>query len=494
MKAIMVLFDSLNRHLLPPYGPSFVQAPNFTRLAERSVTFDNAWIGSMPCMPARRDLHTGRPTFLHRSWGPLEPFDDSMPALLSRSGVHTHLVSDHYHYWEAGGATYHTQYDTWEFCRGQEGDPWKGEVKGSELPKFVGNHPPYRQKLMRQDWINRQYMQTEAEHPQTLTFEKGLEFIRTNREAGRWMLQIEAFDPHEPFFSPDAYRQLYPHDYRGDHFDWIPYDQVRESPDEVEHARMEYAALVSMCDAYLGKVLDAMDEYGLWDDTMLIVSTDHGLLLGEHDWWAKNTMPFYNEIARIPLFVWDPRSGCQGERRSGLVQWIDLAPTMLDYFNVAIPENMTGIPLSEVLAAERPAREAVLFGLHGAHANVTDGRYVYMRAPVRPDNTPLYNYTLMPCHMAGMFAEEELRQLELAEPFAFTKGIRTMRIPSRGHMQAHAFGTLLFDIEADPAQRQPIADPAIESRMKRTLIALMRELDAPREQYERLGLADGGED
>ncbi|PRX61969.1 sulfatase-like protein [Cohnella sp. SGD-V74] len=67
--------------------------PAFSRLADKSVTFDNHWVGSMPCMPARRDLLTGRYNFLHRSWGPLEPFDDSLPALLRKQGVYSHLVS-----------------------------------------------------------------------------------------------------------------------------------------------------------------------------------------------------------------------------------------------------------------------------------------------------------------------------------------------------------------------------------------------------------------
>ncbi|MBN1874690.1 MAG: sulfatase-like hydrolase/transferase, partial [Anaerolineae bacterium] len=102
-KAIMVMFDSLNRRMLPPYGCDWVHAPNFQRLAERAVTFTNSYVGSMPCMPARRELHTGRYNFLHRSWGPLEPFDDSAPEILKHNGVYTHLVSDHYHYWEEGG-------------------------------------------------------------------------------------------------------------------------------------------------------------------------------------------------------------------------------------------------------------------------------------------------------------------------------------------------------------------------------------------------------
>ena len=73
MKAIMVMFDSLNRHMLPPYGCDWTHAPNFQRLAEKTLTFDTSYVCSMPCMPARRDFHTGRPNFLHRSWGPSSP-------------------------------------------------------------------------------------------------------------------------------------------------------------------------------------------------------------------------------------------------------------------------------------------------------------------------------------------------------------------------------------------------------------------------------------
>ena len=82
MKAVFILFDSLNRLMLEPYGSTLFPTPNFSRLAEKSVTFDKHYVGSMPCMPARRDMQSGRHSFLHRSWGPLEPFDNSFPEIL----------------------------------------------------------------------------------------------------------------------------------------------------------------------------------------------------------------------------------------------------------------------------------------------------------------------------------------------------------------------------------------------------------------------------
>jgi arylsulfatase A-like enzyme len=412
-----------------------------------------------------------------------------MPAILREHGVYSHLVSDHYHYWEPGGATYHSQYSTWDFVRGQEGDPWKGEIADPDIPEHVGHYDGYRSRLFRQDWINRKYLAEEEKHPQAETFTRGIEFIRTNRDEDRWLLQIEAFDPHEPFFSPKAYKDLYPHDYTGKHFDWPQYQKVEETREEVEHCKYEYAALLSMCDTYLGRVMDVMDEYNLWQDTMLIVTTDHGFLLGEHDWWAKNIMPFYNEIARTPLFVWDPRNGRKNTRCTQLTQMIDLAPTLLDYFGASVPPDMQGISLLTAMESKEPTREAVLFGIHGAHVNCTDGKYVYMRAPVHPDNSPLYNYTLMPSHMASMFTPAELQQLELAEPFSFTKGVRTLKIKASSYIPAHRFGTLLYDLTADPGQKQPILDSAAEERMIGHMTRLMKEHEAPVEQYGRLGLA-----
>lgn len=487
MKAIMVMFDTLNRRLLPPYGAEWTHAPNFTRLAERTATFDTCYAGSMPCMPARRELHTGRHNFLHRGWGPLEPFDDSMPQLLGESGVYTHLVTDHQHYWEDGGATYHGRYRTFEFFRGQEGDAWKGHVAHPYIPDSIRAR---RGEAWRQDWVNRQYLTDEADHPQTRTFDAGLEFLHTNGAEDNWFLQIETFDPHEPFFSYARHKQHYPHAYDGPHFDWPDYKRATESDDEIEHARLEYAALLTMCDRSLGRVLDKMDELALWDDTLLIVCTDHGLLLGEHGWWGKNVQPWYDETIHTPLFVWDPRSRVQGERRQSLVQTVDFAPTLLEYFGVERTPDMQGLPLRQTVADDTPVREAGLFGAFGGHVSVTDGRYVYMRACANPSNQPLHEHTLMPTHMRGLFSPAELSDAELVTPstFAFTKEAPLLKV--RGHAMAnpYAFGTLLFDLESDPRQEHPLLDDHLELRMTALLLEMLRAADAPLGQYERLGL------
>ena len=511
MKAVMVMFDSLNRRMLEPYGCDWVHTPNFRRLAQRSVTFDRSYVCSMPCMPARRDLHTGRPNFLHRSWGPIEPFDDSMPHMLKQAGVHTHLATDHQHYWEDGGCTFHQRYSTFEFIRGQEGDKWHPVVGGvAPDERAYGRNAAGKSSdnIEWQDRVNRRFMPTDADHPQTHTFAAGLRFLDLNHDADRWFLQIETFDPHEPFFTHRQWKDRYAEHFDlwaktdGRLWDWPGYEEVRDEHTRamVEHMRHEYAALVSKCDHHLGEVLDAFDRHNLWEDTMLIVCTDHGFLLGEHDWWAKMRMPWWNELANTPLFVWDPRSGKRGERREALVQpAIDIAPTVLRYFGVEPTGDMTGRDLAAAVDRDAQVREAAIYGVHGGHVNVTDGRYVYMRAPASPDNRPLFEYTLMPTHMKHPFAPAELAasRVELSPGFSFTKGCALLKVGDRASIQANTkgwttaamrYGTLLYDLEQDPGQTQPIDDDAVERRMSEHLIACMKACDAPAEQYERLGL------
>lgn len=501
-RCVVVMYDTLCRHFMPSYGNEWIQAPNFKRLAARAVQFQNFYVGSMPCMPARREMHTGRYNFLHRSWGPLEPFDDSMPEILDRHGVHSHKVTDHHHYWEDGGATYHQRYTTFDLVRGQEGDKWIGDVAKLRDPQYSADRWPEQQRLrmQKQDNINREHMTRAQLQPQHRTFDLGLEFIERNKDVDNWFLQIETFDPHEPFFTQEEFQDLYPHEYDGPAFDWPPYREVREDEQTVGHMRYMYAALVTFCDQQLGRVLDAFDRYNLWEDTLLLVNTDHGFLMGEHDWWAKVMTPFFQEIAHIPFWAYDPRCPDQANTQSdALAQTIDLAPTILDFFGIETPADMQGKPIIGAMAGTDRLRASSLYGVMGGQVNVTDGQYVYMRAHVTEDNAPLNDYTLMPTHMRSLFSVRELQTWEKHEGFSFLKGCPVMRIPTRTPRtflrEDHPVGrgkraTLLFDIAADPGQTNPLTDIDIEMRMIRLMLMEMARNECPSEQYERLGLPE----
>lgn len=484
------MFDSLNRRFLPNFGCEWTKMPNFMRLAEKTLTFDNFYGASMPCMPARRELHTGRYNFLHRSWTPMEPFDESVIVNLKKAGVYTHIVTDHFHYWEDGGSGYLTKFDSHEMIRGQQGDPWIGQVRRPDFPPTLSHRSTGEN--WRHDWVNRAFLDSEEKMPQARTFARGLDFIDRCSGDDNWFLQIEAFDPHEPFFTQQAYKELYRDGYSGKNLDWPDYGYNSYGAEATAHVQREYAALLSMCDHYLGKLLDKFDELDLWKDTLLIVNTDHGFLLGEHELMGKNLMPWYDELIHIPFFVYDPRCPqARGERRAALAQTVDIAPTLAEFFGAQTPRFADGHSLTPAIERDEPIRSAALFGVFGGHINITDGRYVYMRAPQNAKNEPLYEYTLIANHMNCQFSPAELADAQLAS-FAFTQGARVLQIPVKSYFNSYWSGSLLYDLQQDPSQKVPIQNDAIELRLLTQMQQMMRANEAPAEQYERIGIPEDG--
>ena len=502
MKTVFVLLDSLNRNAMEPYGSQTVHTPNFTRFQQRAVTFDNHFVGSLPCMPARRDLHTGRSHFLHRSWGPLEPFDDSFPEIMKQNSVYTHLVTDHHHYFADGGATYHQRYSSWELVRGQAIDRWKAEVAPDLETLKSDFHPIQRHRT--NYMINRQFMVDEGEYCSPQLFKLANEFLQRNHQSDNWLLQLECFDPHEPFHAPPRFRDKYKTSYNGPILDWPIYDRVKESPKEIAELRANYAALVTMTDEYFGKLLYIFDQYDLWSDTALVLTTDHGFLLGEHDWWAKNRMPVYDEIAHIPLMIYHPDfAGEGGTRRHALTQTTDLMPTLLDMAGLEIPADVSGHSLLPVLGGEGGNRESVIFGYFGAAVNVCDGRYSYFRYPALPGAESLHEYTLMPTRMTARFSIRDLSGATLHPSFSFTKGVPVLKLDPKTNdegqpVEVQGMGfedwrSALYDLNNDPRQTTPLNRPEIEMHLCQQIVENMARLDAPYEAYRRFGLQAPGE-
>jgi arylsulfatase A-like enzyme len=343
--------------------------------------------------------------------------------------------------------------------------------------------------------VNREFLKSEQDYSIVGCFDRALNFLDKNRMSDNWFLQLECFDPHEPFVAPERFKALYPSGYDGPILDWPRYDRLTESEAEIAELRANYAALVSMCDWYLGNLLDYFDAHNLWQDTALVVTTDHGFLLGEHDWWAKSRMPFYEEVSHIPLIVCHPDgAGSEGARRTALSQTIDLMPTFLDFHDCPVPETVEGFSLVPLLCAEQAVRPAAVFGRFAAATNVTDGRFTYFRYPADMAAQQLWEYTLIPTRQKGMFLAQEFEGASLAQPFRFLRGYPVMRLPF-GKVAFKGQGakiedatTVLYDLEIDPGQTTPIDDPDTEARLVGEMIRIMHRNEAPPEAFTRLGL------
>ena len=489
MKSILIMMDSLNRHYLSSYGNPGVNTPHLDRLAAKGIVFDRHYSGSLPCMPARRELMTGRLNFMESRWCPLQPFDEAYPEELRRQlGVYSHLITDHYHYFEAQGAGYHTPFNTWEFVRGQEGDPWHPGVREPQIPEFLG-------KSKRQDWVNRERMdaEREEEYPTPQCFERAIRFLERNHMEDRWHLQLEVFDPHEPFMCPAKYRELYNDNWDDRyHFDWpayAPVDADKEGDAAIRHIRACYAGTLTMADAWLGKLLDTMDALDLWRDTAVILTTDHGHLLGEHGYWAKNYMFDYQELVHIPLIAYVPGAPMNGKRVGGLTSTIDIMPTLLQLHGAVPSRYVHGRSFDGLFAEDGSHHEAILYGYFGKDINLTDGRYTYCRQPV-PGSVAYHHTATPPRASAGAGGMAAYDMCEVG-PFLPQTVMPVYRFPAPS--QPHHNAThepLLYDLATDPNQNSPIQDAALHAHYEAQLSEWMRRYEAPEWQYTRVGLRE----
>lgn len=491
MRTILVLMDTLRKDFLKAYNAdTIVLTPHLDAFAKEAVTFDNHYIGSTPCMPARRDIMTGRLNFLERSWGPIEPFDITLTKVLQSKDVFSHLTTDHCHYFRTGGEGYINQFTTWDYHRGQEGDPWVSKIRDPEwMPE------QYYGKLRRQYQANREVWKNQEElYPTPQTFQAACQWLEDNQGEENFFLQVEVFDPHEPFDVPEQYLALYEDDYHGPFFETPLYGEVAVPDPALKHIRKRYTALVTMTDKYFGQLIQTLKDLKMYEDTLIIVTSDHGYFLGERNLFGKNYMHNFNELAAIPLFVKDPYNRKRGERVAAVTQNIDIMPTVLDYYHLPIPAEVRGESWVPLLNDTDYRKEFALYGAHGITVNITDGHYTYFRAP-NLENKPLYEYAAIPTTIRHYLGEQNPEALEMGRYLERTD-YPVYKVPIEraaildGLPDTSEFvkESLLFNVEEDPKQQHPIQDPAIEDHYKKALAKEMAYHEAPEEQYDRLDL------
>ncbi len=534
-RVVVVLLDSLNRHMLGCYGGTEFATPNLDRFATRAARFTNHVTGSLPCMPARHDILTGALDFLWKPWGSIELWEESITATLRRAGVTTMLVSDHPHLFESGGENYHTDFSAWDYVRGHEGDPWRTTVDPSAygspddrlpLPATADAGWFLRQRMGVDDPTfgrrhyddARTWFRAEHEFPGPRTMRTAADWLRRESPAhDRWMLFVDEFDPHEPFDTPEPWASMY---------DDAPWDELRLiwppylvggvssgalTEQQARHIRANYGAKLSMIDHWFGEIVAELDAQQLWDSTAVIVCTDHGHYLGDvrragrageataGDLWGKPTVPQFEPLGHTPLLVAWP--GGSGADIDALTTNVDLNATIADIFGVA-PEHRThGRSIVPLLTGEASAiRDWAIGGVFGNWVQVTDGRHKYARAP-EAANEPLSmwsnRWSTMP--VPGAFAEfaklpkpDQRAWLDtmpgsdvpvIRQPFV-AGDVVPFWVGGGGHLGEHH----LYDLDADPTEAENRMGESSEREMIDLLHTALGELEAPDDQLARLGL------
>ncbi|MHA1732503.1 MAG: sulfatase [Promethearchaeota archaeon] len=534
MNVIFILLDSLNRAYTSPYGNERVETGNVQALADRGVVFDNHFLCSGACMPARHEFFSGRKNwFLWRAWGPMEPFDRSLPLEARRLGAVTALVTDHYHYWELPIHGYHECYDYTDLIRGHEFDAAStGPVEGpEELPAWVRAYLKWRpgQRDNPRYYRNVKHVEDEADFHGPRVMRAACDWLDENHSHEKFFLHVESFDPHEPWYVPEPYRSMYG-PYSEDYTCWPPYQNAKvarkfleqATDDELEFIRNQYAGKVTMVDRWLGRIWEKMDQYDLWDDTMVVLTTDHGHSLGDRERPVPHfgkSHPIFEDVARIPLVVYHP--GAEGGRRvdTTFSTIVDLRATILDALGArakgkVMVDGKSLVPA--LLGDERPIREYAIYGEFGTGIGLSTPKANYVRG--YDHKKPLFYYSSeIPVMLNPTFATTmavaagfkipykavELylnRQAKKLEAGHFIPGVSMpqWKVPVPGLLASQMVHwgprkkNYLFDRESDPELRKDIAGTpegeALEREMVQLLVRALEDEGAPPEQFDRLML------
>ncbi len=500
MNVILILIDSCNRHYLSPYGCKTVKTPNIEQLAYRGVTFTNHMIGSAPCMPARREMMTGRRELLWRGWGHIEPFDTPVAAAARRAGVVTQMVTDHYHYWENNAHGYLEHFEGCEMIRGHEMDYWKTERQEHEPDwvKAINKHRP--------GWGSRYYrnvahFRDEADFFSPTVFRRAAEWLDANHKQPHFFLQIESFDAHEPFHVPEPYRSMYTRDLNPSYTCWPPYQNQQQrkaffentSLDELAYIRAQYQGKLSMVDRSIGQVWAAMDRHNLWQDTMVILTTDHGHDLAEAvrdlseiDENARDRTlrvpygkqhPHYLSHANIPLIVWHPDLAHGGKKIDALTCTVDMYATVLDGLGVEHPGGPHSRSILPLLSGEKKLRDLAYWGSFGEGICCTEGEHVLSQGA--NTKAPLYWYSAL---MDGSCSGDAV-----SGKFIPGVGCPVWRIPRNSRFDFPSIlyrrDDTLFDEKNILAEK-----PDVAATLRKRLKDLIAEEGCPPEQFERLDL------
>ena len=407
MNVILIVLDSLRKDHVGAYGNDRIRTPNLDALSRESLRFTQAYPESIPTLPARRAIHTGLRTWPFRNWNP--PVGETfMPAgwqripeeqttlseILWGRGFSTVLFADTQHLFKAS-MNFQRGFNVYDWIRGQERDRYRPTMRVSQerVEKMVlpGNSESMVDKA-RQYLANTANRQTEKDWFAPQVFTMASEFLETAHQGEPFFLMVDNYDPHEPWDPPEEYVSLYDDGYDG------PEPTVPEYSDagwigerELERMRALYAGEVTMTDRWLGHFLDKMEELKLLDNTLLIVLSDHGVALGEHNATGKPFWALWPELTDITFFIRHPEGQGAGQTSDYYASTHDVAPTVLGFLGIEPQKPMEGQDLSVLFDGGEPEERAHFTLGYDEYVWTRDDRYVMVS---RNDGTGAKLYDL----------------------------------------------------------------------------------------------------
>ena len=382
LNVVLVILDSLRKDHVGAYGNGWIKTPNLDALAKESLRFTQAYPESAPTICARRAIHTGIRTFPFRNWQtpkgdditlegwePIPEGQTHLAEILKEQGYQTMFVTDNMHQFKPS-YNFQRGFDVFEWIRGQTTDNYQplGMTQPDMMAKAMlkGNVTAMRGQLL-QYFANTSGRQTEEDWFSPQVFSRASELLQAAKEGGQpFFLVADSYDPHPPWDPPTEYVSLYDEGYEGkEPFAPISGPSSYLTDRELERMRALYAAEITMADRWLGRFLEKMEDLKLFENTLLVAISDHGVGLGEHGFTGKLPNTLWPEVTDIVFFVRHPE-GKQSRKTSDFyASTHDVAPTILGFLDVEPEQPMDGQDLSVLFEGEAPQpRDHFTLGYH----------------------------------------------------------------------------------------------------------------------------------
>ena len=369
---IVVMSDTLRTAELGCYGSVSVSTPNIDAFAGRSLRFTRAYPESLPTIPVRRAMHTGRRAYPFRNyrpvkwdivylpgWQAIDNDEDTLAENLVAEGYQTGFATDTLPYF-APGFNFERGFWQWEHIRGQQQDRWRSPymVPDERLARY-GEPDKIKENihsLIPMHLANTAHVQDEEDTSTARTFQWGMNFLEDNAGAGEpFYLLVDCFDPHEPWEAPEKYYRMYGDpDYDGRrlvHCGYAPADKLGYTAQEVRFVHDQYCGLVSLVDEWFGRLMRKLDELALAKDTYVFFISDHGTNFCDNpaNVIGKPAYALYPGVMQLPLLVRTPDEAGAGGTCNELVYNIDVVGTIYDVTGATSQDGIHGHSLAPLL-------------------------------------------------------------------------------------------------------------------------------------------------
>lgn len=388
------------------FESKWVKTPHLDRLASEGVRFSRAYSSTPSCIPARAGILTGQAPWSHGllCYMPMaKEYPVEMPRTFTNAGYRTHAVGkNHFDSYKHGYQTVVLE-EAWRFNS-------ENGFKCDYRKWFEENSPDKDPNATGLSYIDhrggRPFLYDDDLHATNFTADRAVDFLREYQEPDPWFLKVSFKRPHPPFDPPrrfwEKYKDVnYPEPVVGhwakEKFGGIEFE-LETSPhqprgkaplNQIQAAKAAYYASIEHVDEQIGKVLNALKQRGEYENTLILFTSDHGEMMGDHHLWRK-TYP-YEASTRIPMIVRWPdslaktREAKRGRVLKHLVELRDIFPTFLDAAGLTIPDTADGDSMLRVIADPGTKWRTMLDLEHGtcywkenAWVALIDTRYKYV--------------------------------------------------------------------------------------------------------------------